>query len=960
MVCPLLRRQIAAQAAWFLTNTANGTYIPGAKVYLETCLLIAETRFFVCDPVREKWIRYCRETESLRRAKVSMQYPTGPGGPMKINNEHCFPQRRRSRGHMHSNSSTAKSASVERPSSAEVLPDASRFENLKIRGTSKASAEPGLSSDGAEDTPSSSQTTPQTANERRKRPASTLDYSTTEQAAEIGIGWNYVPPKMLPKPAEGPNEFDRGLLPSRERKVPFNPESDDVSRRASLGNSNHNSNGCNTAAATPPRRCGSQTYTPRQKRQHVYHNAPSQHHDAIRSSGPLRGDGISVTSGHTTCEGMFLQPETHPITEEQLINEVRGIYAGLVMVEKKCMEIDKQQSQTKSELEDVQWQALIALHRTLLHEHHDFFLASQHPSAGPVLRKLAEKYAMPARMWRYGIHSFLELLRHRLPDSLEHMLTFIYLAYSMMTLLLESVPTFEETWIECLGDLARYRMAVEEADMRDREVWAGVARYWYNKAADKSPDVGRIQHHLAVLARPNIVQQLFYYTKSLVSITPFPSASDSILLLFNPLLDPSRAVNNRHPPLATAFVSAHGVLFTKGSVDRFIKLVDEFLSLLDNYIGRVGALFREQGVYIASANYAAIFEYGQTNAIMPDMFDHQKIKAVSFQTTYESAQRFWGNLDNTSCSESRLISQVDSATSGDVQFSNSIQIISYGSYLAFSTLAIILRRIGDKNVLPHVHISLAFLWSLALNPKSMKYIQTEVPWAQIAVFLSTLIRRDTDVAKVESDEFPRSESGTMQQLPEDFLIRGQAWSQLYYPDRFFEDSIVDDEERSIELPSIVVPRTHRCLWLGVRIATFKRWITYNYETKHFSATPLAFELENAAREAYPFDCTSKTLSPELRDSDAKMTDKAAYCVSFLTKALCGRMPRSSLSALWKIVTMRSEVFSRGFPCRDIPDVHTYTISTMLRVILLRRLPSLESAYWTVCLEAAFPPLRGEM
>ncbi|PGH01149.1 hypothetical protein AJ80_09044, partial [Polytolypa hystricis UAMH7299] len=32
---------------------------------------------------------------------------------------------------------------------------------------------------------------------------------------------------------------------------------------------------------------------------------------------------------------MISQPETRPITEEQLINEVRGIYAGLVMIEKK-------------------------------------------------------------------------------------------------------------------------------------------------------------------------------------------------------------------------------------------------------------------------------------------------------------------------------------------------------------------------------------------------------------------------------------------------------------------------------------------------------------------------------------------------------------------------------------------------------------------------------------------------
>jgi hypothetical protein len=51
------------------------------------------------------------------------------------------------------------------------------------------------------------------------------------------------------------------------------------------------------------------------------------------------------------------------------------------------------------------------IHRTLLHEHHNFFLASQHPSVTPALDVLATKYAMPARMWSHGIHSFLELFR---------------------------------------------------------------------------------------------------------------------------------------------------------------------------------------------------------------------------------------------------------------------------------------------------------------------------------------------------------------------------------------------------------------------------------------------------------------------------------------------------------------------------------------------------------------------
>jgi hypothetical protein len=109
---------------------------------------------------------------------------------------------------------------------------------------------------------------------------------------------------------------------------------------------------------------------------------------------------------------IILQPETRPISQEQLVAEVKGIYAGLVMVEAKCIEVDNKQATlaqadpgAQPKLNNEQWQALIALHRTLLHEHHDFFLASQHPSASPALRRLASKYAMPARMWRHGIHS---------------------------------------------------------------------------------------------------------------------------------------------------------------------------------------------------------------------------------------------------------------------------------------------------------------------------------------------------------------------------------------------------------------------------------------------------------------------------------------------------------------------------------------------------------------------------
>ncbi|OQD73360.1 hypothetical protein PENDEC_c015G02968 [Penicillium decumbens] len=508
-----------------------------------------------------------------------------------------------------------------------------------------------------------------------------------------------------------------------------------------------------------------------------------------------------TSSTGTEYQGMFKQPETNPITEEQLINEVRGIYAGLVMVEKKCVEIVKQQMESDAELSGSQWQALISLHRTLLYEHHDFFLASQHPSASLVLKRLAEKYAMPARMWRYGIHSFLELLRQKLPESLDYMLNFINIAYCMMTLLLESVSAFRDTWIECLGDLARYRMAVEDNDPRDREVWAGVSRYWYSQDADRNPNVGRIQHHLAVLARPDLLQQLFYYTKALVSVRPFPSARESVILLLNPY-------NGQPLPqhtVVTAFLATHSVLFTRGPGEQFVTLANHFLALLRREIHRLGRQGQE-GVYIMSCCLASVLEYGEPEAIMAMEFSKRKTETVAESHAFALE---WTGADKIGTSNGTA------ATTSQI----STQMAFQGSCLSFHTLSVLLDQMSDPNIYPSVHTSLAFIWCLALHPPAMQQLEQMIPWLAITRFLNTLFLPDTIIPKIESASFPLLDDVATQQLSEDFLIRGQAWSQLYYPEKFFEGAPSEDERPFIEHPSTVVPRRHRCLWLGVRIAT---------------------------------------------------------------------------------------------------------------------------------------------
>ncbi|KAL9004272.1 MAG: hypothetical protein Q9188_002907 [Gyalolechia gomerana] len=533
------------------------------------------------------------------------------------------------------------------------------------------------------------------------------------------------------------------------------------------------------------------------------------------------------------------QPETRPISHDQLVVEVKGIYAGLVIVEQKCKEVDEKQSAAalegdptrKASLSNEQWQALIALHKTLLHEHHDFFLASQHPSASPTLSKLAGKYSMPARMWRHGIHSFLEVLRHRLPGSSDHMLAFIYIAYSMMALLYETVPAFEETWIECLGDLARYRMAIEEHDVQDREIWGGVARFWYSKAADKRPEIGRLCHHLAILARPSSLQQLAFYARSLACVVPFSSARSSIMTLFQPMLQGKLSTQHRPKALEISFIKIHANLFVHGQpIPEVIELFTSIKAgLLDDYISRVTTRFREQGVSIALTNIAAIFEYGALTAEQTSrsicrlaFLDVWAQKLTDKEATTESEQKAEMALDIDEDKKKSLIDSLHQQVAhyaSEKEIISSMDLITFASKISFTVLTIVLQRPGDKNVFPLVHVMFCFIWSLTSVEKVMLYVEHDIPWGDICAFLNTLAKPEALTPKIWSQSLPKPDGGVTQPLPEDFAMRGQLCALWYYPDGWYEGVQIDIEERSLELPSMAATRIERILWLGMGIAT---------------------------------------------------------------------------------------------------------------------------------------------
>ncbi|RMY85369.1 hypothetical protein D0864_07323 [Hortaea werneckii] len=513
--------------------------------------------------------------------------------------------------------------------------------------------------------------------------------------------------------------------------------------------------------------------------------------------------------------GLLPQPEALPISQDQLAAEVKGIYAGLIMVESKCINIDAAQaSESPTKLAREQWQALVALHRTLLYEHYDFLMATQHPFATDELKSLPARYCMPARMWKHAIHSFLEVLRHRRPDSHEYMLAFVYLTYQMMALLLETVPSFEDTWVECLGDLARYRMAIEE----DRDLyshWAGVASSWYIKATDKHPEAGRLYHHLGILERPSL-QKFACYGKSQTCVIPFPNTRDSMSLLCTPLAEDGNAARTASRSAEASLCRLFALIFLRKPME----VVDAAQKLALELLERPGGFrWKDNGVALAISSTSALLEHGSPANPLRTAYDsaiQQYLRKIGSADAAHPTPGDGQNDPQSAREPAQLTKQPLLTSTRDITFA------VFNSALRYSVV---------DDILPCVHVMLCFFHSLILiqehhNDYTVgKLLELEgVSWGQLSSFLNTLVHRvgclpqEVITCARRGSLYPAEKSlGRLLLLPEDFTMRGLVWSYFAYDSRMFSHC-GDPNERFVESSSTVEVRRERVLYYGLRLA----------------------------------------------------------------------------------------------------------------------------------------------
>lgn len=105
-----------------------------------------------------------------------------------------------------------------------------------------------------------------------------------------------------------------------------------------------------------------------------------------------------------------------------------------------------------------EWKNFREMHQQLLGIYLDFFRSSHHPSATEDLGSIAQQRNIPRRLLELGIHSFLDIARRQLPESLEHMLSYINHAFKSLQTLLEGVSMYQDFWLEGTRQLAWYML----------------------------------------------------------------------------------------------------------------------------------------------------------------------------------------------------------------------------------------------------------------------------------------------------------------------------------------------------------------------------------------------------------------------------------------------------------------------------------------------------------------------
>lgn len=152
---------------------------------------------------------------------------------------------------------------------------------------------------------------------------------------------------------------------------------------------------------------------------------------------------------------------------------------------------------------------------------------------------------------------------------------------------------------------------------------------------------------------------------------------------------------------------------------------------------------------------------------------------------------------------------------------------------ATRTISRVLYRWGDTNTLPFVHSILVFMNHMTQYPAAISHLEDAYPWKLTSIMLNTLLLSCEAGYEIrghfrlpEKDQLPHP-------LPEDFAMRGLVYAEDYFPNGWFSNDKIDEDEKYFELPSVSEERKSRILSLGYKIASSGNWLLWNEEIRQF-------------------------------------------------------------------------------------------------------------------------------
>ena len=402
-------------------------------------------------------------------------------------------------------------------------------------------------------------------------------------------------------------------------------------------------------------------------------------------------------------------------------------------------------------------------------------------------------------------------MRRRLPSSRDWMMTFWIIAYQMLCLFLETVGGFEEIWLECLGDLARYKMAIEDADPYERDHYAATAYQWYMRTADMQPDVGRLCHHQAVLCRRQPLRQLGLYSLSLTARQSFLSAQDSMHTLLKNAINwqiKPRTNSNSFQIWLVRFIAE---LYKDASMDQAITSKRESLDKMRDAIVREGEDFRQMGMYAAFSVIACLMDWGLPSNTLRKAF-------LSGEKVVEKDQ-------------ANLTTPPRSALPTAAVFE------LWSTFCEMMDTAI--HMTANPSVLPMLIVMVTFVYQSCKS--GVSEVTSHVPWERLMNYMNTIDTEENYAVK-GSRTLPKA--GSM--LQEDHSLRGKAFlPKDFFSVSHFERATDNVDERYHEKEGSDRTREQRLLWIFVQI------------TKHVDIFKIddcgKFCLKNAARDVMMYD-----------------------------------------------------------------------------------------------------------